>query len=454
MARSPRVLLVNPWIHDFSAYDFWMRPLGLLYLAAVVRDAGCEVDFIDCVDRSHPGLKDIRTPDFPKSRMDGRGKLLCTEIPSPPVIEDVPKRFKRYGITPEMFHADLESIERPEAVIVTSHMTYWYTGVRETIREIRKALSGVPVLLGGTYASLLPEHARENSGADRIITGESENKIVAAVENAAGRPARKDAAYRTIDDYPLPAFDLLHERRSLPVLTSRGCPFRCGYCASYRIMPGFRRRDPKKVADEIELHHEKFGTQHFAFYDDALLIDKVEHFHVILREIIRRGKPVSFHMPNAIHGREVDSITAELMFNAGCKTVRIGFETSNKERQESSGGKITSKDLLDAAENLERAGYKRKDIDVYVMMGLPGQKASEVEESMRFVHDAGCTVRPVSYTPIPGTPCWEKAVDAKPSLAGEPLLHNNSIFPLQGADMNAEEFAALKDMARDLNLAL
>ena len=111
-------------------------------------------------------------------------------------------------------------------------------------------------------------------------------------------------------------------------------------------------------------------------------------------------------------------------------------------------------ELLRAVDNLERAGYKRKEIDVYVMIGLPGQRSIEVEESIRFVNDAGCTTRLVSYSPIPGTSYWHRVIAEKPSIAEEPLLHNNSIFPLHGVSMEWEEYARLKDIARDLNRAL
>ena len=65
-------------------------------------------------------------------------------------------------------------------------MTYWYTGVQETIREVRRMFPDVPVLLGGIYATLMPQHAVKYSGADVVITGESEGKVVSAVKSAVG----------------------------------------------------------------------------------------------------------------------------------------------------------------------------------------------------------------------------------------------------------------------------
>ena len=453
MAGPGRVLLVNPWIHDFAAYDYWMRPLGLLYLAAVLHDAGWKTDFIDCTDRFIPESQGIRTRQFPRSKPDGRGKLLRTDLPKPDILRDIPRVFSRYGITPEMFREALTSGERPHAVLVTSMMTYWYTGVRESIQVVRDVFPDVPIMLGGVYATLLPEHAAAHCGADLVVRGEAENTIVSAAEELSGIPARTTTSYDTIDDYPLPRFSLLSDTTSLPLLTSRGCPYRCGYCASHRIIAGFRQRDPLKVVDEIEEHHDTYGTGHFAFYDDALLVNRERHFKVMMREVIGRDLGVSFHMPNAVHGREIDEEAAELMHDGDCRTVRIGLETSNEGRQLESGGKITSAEFLNAVRNLERSGYRRNSIEAYVMMGLPGQSSAEIEESMHFVHEAGCTVRMVSYTPIPGTALWQEALERNPSIS-EPLMQNNSLFPLRGTVRGWEQHSKLKEMAHQLNSAL
>ncbi|MCX5910735.1 MAG: hypothetical protein NTV04_02280, partial [Deltaproteobacteria bacterium] len=62
-ARSRPILLVNPWIHDFSAYDLWMKPLGLLYLGSILRSKGFEVTLLDCV--GFHSLPESFTKDLP-----------------------------------------------------------------------------------------------------------------------------------------------------------------------------------------------------------------------------------------------------------------------------------------------------------------------------------------------------------------------------------------------------
>ena len=93
MNRVPFVLLVNPWITDFAGHDYWAKPLGLLMIAALLREGGVEVGFVDCLDRFDPdslARKDILPPDHQKF---GTGKYQKTPLPTPVPIADVPRRY-------------------------------------------------------------------------------------------------------------------------------------------------------------------------------------------------------------------------------------------------------------------------------------------------------------------------------------------------------------------------
>ncbi|MBW1643728.1 MAG: hypothetical protein JRJ76_12890, partial [Deltaproteobacteria bacterium] len=105
---TPNILLINPWIHDFAAYDFWSKPLGILYLASILRYHGFNVSYVDCLDRFHPkaGCSD-------QNARYGRGPYLKTKIPTPKGLEDVPRNFSRFGIEPSWFREDLLTISRP-----------------------------------------------------------------------------------------------------------------------------------------------------------------------------------------------------------------------------------------------------------------------------------------------------------------------------------------------------
>ncbi len=86
------------------------------------------------------------------------------------------------------------------------------------------------------------------------------------------------------------------------------------------------------------------------------------------------------------------------------------------------------------------------------MMGLPGQELDEVRQTLHFIHVEGCTIRLVSYSPIPGTEEWERAIASSDlPLESDPLLHNSSIFPVRNERMCWNFFEDVKALAAELN---
>ncbi|MFP4582778.1 MAG: B12-binding domain-containing radical SAM protein [Desulfococcaceae bacterium] len=420
----PRLLLVNPWIHDFAAYDFWARPLGLLTLAGLFRDHGFRVRYLDCLDRFHPrGSR----PD-PRAR-HGRGPLHKSEIPVPDVLRGVPRRFRRYGVEPDWFDADLRAESRPDLILVTSIMTYWYPGVRETIDHLRRAFPETPILLGGIYATLLPEHA-STLGADRIVVGGDFGEILRIAGEMTGfRPALQTDPHR-MDTWPRPALERQREIPFAPLLTAIGCPFRCAYCASDRLAPRCLRRSPEHILEEIRFWHERRGVRDFVFYDDALLLNAERHAYPLLESVICAELPIRFHTPNAVHIREIDGRMAEMLFRSGFHTLRLGLETAAFEERSELDRKVTEAEFGRSVAALKRAGFPRERVGAYLLAGLPGQSVEAVEASIRVVREAGITPVPAWYTPIPGTPLWPAAAAAsRYDLESDPLLTNNALVP-------------------------
>ena len=214
--NTPHILLINPWIHDFAAYDFWAKPMGLLIIASMLRHHGIQVSYIDCLDRFHP--RALKTD--PGARY-GRGPYQKTRIPKPAGLRDVPRYYSRYGIKPQWFKDDLLRHGRPDLVLVTSLMTYWYPGVQETIETIRSMFPRTPIVLGGIYARLCPDHARKRSGADHVVDGPAEKNLFSLVHRFTGYSVTPSFDPEVPDSYPYPALDLQTILNYVPLLTSK-----------------------------------------------------------------------------------------------------------------------------------------------------------------------------------------------------------------------------------------
>lgn len=446
---SKRILLINPWIHDFAAYDLWAAPLGLLTMGAILRENGYDVSLIDCLNSFDPALDPYSGSKRLKRTPSGKGTFYKEEIEKPLALRDFPRKYSRYGIPPPLFENELRGMPRPDAVFVTSIMTYWYPGVFEAIAIIRRVLPHVPIVLGGIYATLCTDHARRYAGADIVTAGAGEDTLPVILKELFNDSSSRIPGRDDLDSLPYPAFDLLPRRDQVSIMTSRGCPFRCSYCASGLLSGGFRTRDPLRVVDEIAFWNRELGITNFSFYDDALLVDRERRVIPMLEEVLLRGPACTFHCPNGLHLREMDASLAGLMFRTGFKTIRFGFETASPRRQADTGGKISNEETQAAVAYLREAGYSGKDIGAYILCGLPGQTFTEVLESIDFIRS--CGARPViaEFSPIPGTPIWAEAVKASPdNINEEPLYHNNTLLPCRGKEFTYEMYRELIQKAR------
>jgi radical SAM superfamily enzyme YgiQ (UPF0313 family) len=326
-------------------------------------------------------------------------------------------------------------------------MTYWYPGVMETIRFVRENIPGVPIFLGGIYATLCPDHAQRVSGADRVLPGPWDGEKLRIVAEILGRASAGDE--KGFLSWPYPAFDLYPHLPYICILSRNGCPFSCTYCASHLLTRGFESRNPEEVIEELAYWHEKFRVIDFAFYDDALLIQPGAHILPILQGVMGKKLTCRFHAPNALHVKYMEREVADLLYRAGFKTIRLGFETSNETLQSETGGKVNSQDFRRALENLKKAGYAGQEIGVYLMAGLPGQRWEEVEDSVAFVKKTGARPILVEYSPIPGTALFEKARRMSSfDLEKEPLFQNNSLLPCRWEGFTWEGFHELKKKLR------
>ncbi|HUU41654.1 MAG TPA: hypothetical protein VMW42_11990, partial [Desulfatiglandales bacterium] len=323
---NPEIVLINPWIYDFAAYDLWAKPLGLLYLASRIRAMGFTVHFIDCLDVHNPLMQYAGYKKKPIRRFYGTGKYWKQNALKPSQLSSISRTYNRYGISPQLFKQELKKAKKPKAILVTSLMTYWYPGVFEAIHLAKKIYPDIPVILGGIYAALCPEHARTYSGADLIIS--SSDRLW---------PAELSAVLKSISDFthdekiepfhPYPAFDLLTKIDYISLLSSFGCPFNCPYCASHYLSPLLYKREPLELFEEVLYWHKNYHVMDFAFYDDALLLDAANHICIFLEELLKTDLTLRFHCPNGLHIACIDKDVAELLCRAGFLTIRLGFET-------------------------------------------------------------------------------------------------------------------------------
>ncbi len=431
---KPRILLINPWVYDFAAFSLWARPLGLLTVAEYVSAFDADLLFIDCMDSFEPGPL-------------GTGKYRSETVPKPSLLKQVPRYYKRYGMSIREFEQRLESAGSFDIVLMSSVMSYWYPGVQEAVRIVKNRDAGAPIILGGIYPTLYPDHAVRYAGADYVFAGPLDDRFLSVLHGFGQKlsPVREPVPYYKQNFYSRLPF--------APLLTSSGCPFRCSYCASKSLSPEYRRKQVHEILREIrELHAA--GVRDFAFYDDALLYEAGPHIKTLLEAIVRSGLDVRFHAPNGLHARFLDDELARLMRDAGFTTIRLSLETSDRTRQAQTGGKVTTDDLVKSVRSLQNSGFTKEHIGVYLLYGLPGQGLREVEEGVALLRELNVRILLAEFSPIRGTDCWDELVKSAVIAHDlDPLLTNNTVFSFLFSGYDQAAVERLKLAVKEYNRA-
>lgn len=429
-----RILLVNPWIYDFAAYNMWARPLGLMKVKAYLSRFEAEVRLVDCMDA------------YTQARFS-TGRYESTPVPKPAILSDVPRQYRRYGKPVDIVANEIRAFGHADLVCVGSMMSYWYPGVQRVLTLMRELLGDVPIVLGGIYATLYRSHAAATCGADAVYAGSIDDGFLHLLTTFGFRLRRNrrnpPSASRPADSSSVAA-----------VLASTGCPYRCTYCASSLLSPHWHQRNPQEIADEIFSLQES-GVSDFAFYDDALLANAETMIKPLLRTLVRRRSGGRFHTPNGLHARFLDDELASLMHAAGFHTIRLSLETADAVRQKETGGKVSCDDLRRAVAALLRAGFSPSRLGVYLMYGLPEQSLAEVGEGVDLLRSLGVRICLTEFSPVRGTAAWDVLV--KNGIIPDdldPLLTNNSVFAERFSGYEPSELQALRLAVKRYNEGL
>ncbi|MEM1563079.1 MAG: radical SAM protein [Candidatus Bathyarchaeia archaeon] len=318
----------------------------------------------------------------------------------------------------------------PDVVGITSTTPSIYEAYRvaEAAKSVR---DDCIVVIGGPHVTFLPEEAlTECKSVDVIVQGEGEEtfqELVKAIdhgtplENVRGIAYRKNDKVvvtkprpfiRDLDKIPFPSFDMLpiwryelQRVRYMPITSSRGCPFKCSFCASSHLFGGcWRGRSPKNVVEEIKLIHDEFKIKNIEFVDDTFTLN-IKRAEEICDEILREGLDISWGASSRVD--TINKRLAEKMRRAGCWIVYLGIESASQEILNSMGKKITISQIVKAVKTLKEAGIQ---ILGSFILGFPEETIETAEQTITFAKKLDLDYAQFSIlTPYPGTPIYEYA---------------------------------------------
>ena len=291
---------------------------------------------------------------------------------------------------------------------------------------------GVRVVLGGLHVSSLPGEALLH--ADAIIVGEAEEVWPQVLEDArAGTLKREYRPFRQwkLADSPMPKFELLDPAKynRITVQTSRGCPWKCDFCASsILIAPRYQMKPVAKVIEEIRRIKSIWFRPFIEFADDNTFVHK-GYSKELMRALI--PEKIRFFTETDISFADDPELIA-LAHDAGCKQVLIGLESPDLTGLDglelNSNWKLKQHDrYLRAIDRIQSAGIT---VNGCFILGLDGHTPAVFDAVIDFVKQSGqFEVQITVQTPFPGTPLYNR-LRAAGRLFAERFWEKCTLFDL------------------------
>ena len=338
-----------------------------------------------------------------------------------------------------------KSIEESGAdLIAFSVMSpHWYP-MEPYFEEIKKLCPDLPICIGGYQAMLSQQQTIENPNVDYICVGDGEYATGNLVQHLRGsKDGPADGMWEKLIDgdvyeseahqigdigaLPFPDYDVFSKEDGfdnvnssifgpkgklvLPVMTGRGCPYRCTYCCNTPLLEGWkvkktflRKYDPQDMVDELIRLRDKYNVGYFEFWDELFLsnLKFVRAFFALYKEQLHL--PFSINSRVEVMGEDFCKLAAE----AGCHTIWFGIESGDEEyRSKFLGRKMKNEQVIAAAENCKRAGI---NLLTFNIVGAPLETAANMRETLKLNQ----LISPehfffFPYIPLRGTPLYEMA---------------------------------------------
>lgn len=299
---------------------------------------------------------------------------------------------------------------------------------KELARKINEANPKTAIIFGGSHPSVLTENTLRNENIDIVVRGEGEItmlKVVQAIEMGQPIDMIKGISHKKgekivhnpdrelikdIDSIPFPARHLMYQKKFLEIgykkygdcgawiFSSRGCPYYCTYCASWRIWTRkWRARSPENMIKEICDLIDKYGVNRINFADDTFTISRnrvVEFCNALKKEKMKISWGCN------IRANTVDKELLELMRGTGCRDVWIGVESGSPVILKELKKGITVAQIKNAFKWSKEAGLKRR---AYLMIGSPKESEETINQTEQLIEEIEPDIAEFSIlTPYPG----------------------------------------------------
>lgn len=424
-----KVLLIQPPVEDFYSTPARTYPLGLLYVAAGPKSAGCDVRVLDAM----AGGRSRAIP------LPARFQYLKEHyVPGDKSPYRLFGHYRHFGLGWDALRERIRE-QGPDVIGISSLFTAYHSCAVETARMAREACPKARIVMGGGHVSTVPE---KPPFVDEVVKGEGE----ALFMDLLGLPS---ASAR-----PFPARDLidpgdyrLNGKRMAFILTSRGCPHHCAFCSVHGVSPVYRVREPGEVLEEMEWCLREQEIAHFDIEDDNFGFDR-ERAMAILRGVARKmGGRVSLSCMNGLCADVLDEEMLSRMKSAGFRELNLSVASVNPGPL----GRPFGAGLFETS--VRKAASMGFSITAYFILGLPDEDPEAMLKTMEFLYGLPVRIAPSLFYPVPGTAMHDLCVERGYVRAGDYDAFRMTAAPVETERFSRPELFTLFRLTRLLNLS-
>jgi len=413
-----RVLLFNPPFHRLMSLETGNFHLGLGYLATFLKANGHECIIYDMeLPLPNESSTEYEVSDNLLDKLSSEHNRYVSAV-----------RDKSNPIWAETKHTITEY--RPELVGITAMSTIFASALN-IASAVKEVLPTCPVVVGGPHATILPNECLSHDVIDFVVMGEGERtlfELVESLENRDGRLEEIDGlAFRNngksvvnkprmpepdINRFPYPDRTLLingDRYRSLDsfgsIITSRGCPFNCGFCGARSIWgKRVRFRNVENVIAEILEVRDKYGVNKFNFWDNTFTVNRRMTVE-LCRRLIDNRLDITWGCLTRLD--RIDEELLRLMKRAGCRRLEIGVESGSQRILDYIGKEIDKREAVEKTRLIKKSGIF---LSMFFMIGFPPETEHDIRQTTEFLNELDPDKVSLSvFTPYPGTPIYEDA---------------------------------------------
>ncbi len=365
-------------------------PLGLIYMATVLKEAGYDVQVLDCFQRGY----DERTVYNRKKIRVGLGD------------DEIVKRIEDF---------------KPHIVGVSCIFFFNHKMAHHVCRLVKETDPGITTVMGGIYPTVFHEDVLRDGYVDVVVRNEGERSMLQVAREGIRSGVVQNPYIEDLDELPIPdrdfinidnyqrkGFGMTSGRRFTTVLTSRGCPFRCSFCSAHNMWGrNTRFRSAENVLDEIAMLKDRYNIEEIHFIDENISL-KRERFMKIVKGLGQLG--IKWTTPNGIALFTLRKEDIRTMAENGCYSLAMAYESGNQDVLKRIVRKpLNLRKAKELTDEVKKRGIKTRG---FFIIGFPGETKEDILDTIRYANDLGLDMVGMNtLRPYPATDVYREGIE-------------------------------------------